>query len=83
MAGPQKFWMVWNSSGRRPCKRHPTHESALAEALRLGGVSPGAKLDILEATGYASTGEALPGGEFGTVKIVDFPKAKRTLAATE
>lgn len=50
----EKFFLVWSPQGARPptC-RHPTMESAHAEAVRLAGASPGAEFFVLEAMGVA------------------------------
>lgn len=53
MAGPQKFWMVWNSRKENsiPTKRHGSLKSATDEAERLAAAHPGDKLYVLESMG--------------------------------
>lgn len=71
MAGPQKFWMVFNSSARGPKQRHNSEQKAREEADRLAAQHPGAKCYVLEAIGYATTGDKQKGGETGPVERFD------------
>lgn len=70
--GPQKFWMVFNSSGKSPTKRHPSLEKANEEAARIAEKRQGCKCYVLEAVGYATTGAAKEGGVFDPVTKVSF-----------
>lgn len=69
---PQKFWMVFNSSGKAPTKRHSNVEKATGEAERIAAARPGVKCYVLEAIGYVSTGPAKERGEFGPVEHHEF-----------
>lgn len=71
MAGPQKFWMVWNSNGKQPKKRYPTLVDASKDASELAVKQPGDKFYVLEALGYwkAAKGE---GGAVGPAEMVTF-----------
>lgn len=44
------FWMVWNPQGNQPTYKHPTRDSAVAEAERLARKCPGDQFYILAAT---------------------------------
>jgi hypothetical protein len=44
-----KFWMVWNPNGHSPSYKHPTEQSARAEATRLARISPSDHFYVLEA----------------------------------
>lgn len=51
----EPFWLVWNPQGLRPPSfRHPTADSAVAEAGRLAELNPGAAFFVLCAMGFAS-----------------------------
>lgn len=55
----EKFWMVWNPSGRQPSFRHHSRESADTEAKRLAALNPGQQFFVLKAmTGWLA--EATP-----------------------
>lgn len=43
------FWMVWNPQRHSPTYRHPTMDSAIAEAERLARMTPGEVFIVLEA----------------------------------
>jgi hypothetical protein len=68
-SGPQKFWMVVNPKAEAPKQRHGTLAEATAEANRLAVKYPGSNFYVLEALGYAGTGNAKAGGEFGPVQM--------------
>jgi hypothetical protein len=70
--GPQKFWMVFNSSGKAPTKRHASLVKATAEAERIAASHPGSNCYVLEALGYVTTGPAKEGGEFEAVEKREF-----------
>lgn len=51
----ETFSIVWNPAGARPPSfRHPTQESAVAEAGRLAEANPGQSFFVLTAIGFAS-----------------------------
>lgn len=51
----ERFWLVWNPLGQRPPSfRHPTADSAVAEAGRLAELNPGQPFFVLGALGFAS-----------------------------
>lgn len=51
----EPFWLVWNPNGQRPPSfRHPTADSAVAEAGRLAESNPGEAFFVLGAMGFAS-----------------------------
>lgn len=51
----EPFWLVWNPQGQRPPSfRHPTADSAVAEAGRLAESNPGRPFFVLGAMGFAS-----------------------------
>lgn len=51
----EQFCIVWNPAGHRPPSfRHPTPESAIAEAGRLAEANPGETFFVLSAVGFAS-----------------------------
>lgn len=47
-----KFWMVWNPNGRQPTYKHPTKESAIAEAGRLARMNPNERFYVLLSLGH-------------------------------
>lgn len=44
------FWLVWNPGGGSPTMRHPTYESAVAEARRLAESNASARFYVLSAS---------------------------------
>jgi hypothetical protein len=51
----EHFWLVWNpASVTPPTFRHPTDDSAIAEAGRLAALNPGETFFVLGAIGFAS-----------------------------
>jgi hypothetical protein len=65
----EKFWMVWNPSGRAPTYRHPTKASALDEARRLAESNVGQHFFVLKAVGgaFAISGPA----QIGEIRMVN------------
>jgi hypothetical protein len=53
MDSDERFWMIWNPQGGRPTRKHPTRESAQAEATRLAMQSPGDSFYIMRAEAVA------------------------------
>jgi hypothetical protein len=51
--GNDRFWFVWNPSGRSPSYKHPSLSSAKKEAIRLAGMNPGQEFIVLESAGRA------------------------------
>lgn len=46
-----KFWLVWSPTGTRPPQqKHPSNESAIAEAKRLARAHRGQQFIVMEAT---------------------------------
>ncbi len=53
------FWVVWNERGGNPTVKHPTAESARAEAERLARKSPGARFHVLVVCGTCSVNDVV------------------------
>jgi hypothetical protein len=51
-----KFWMVWNESGRAPTRKHKTIRSAEDEAHRLANLYKGNTFIVLESVEECSYG---------------------------
>ena len=66
---PSKFWMLFNSSGGAPVKRHTTLPKAIAEATRIVKKQPWSNCYILEAIGYVNCAEPQGDGSFGPVMM--------------
>ena len=49
----ERFWFVWAPTEQRPKRRHPTFESARAEAARLAALAPHKEFLVYEATRLA------------------------------
>jgi hypothetical protein len=45
----EEFWFIWCTTGSRPKRRHPTLESAQAEAARLRSLAPDRVFHIFAA----------------------------------
>lgn len=52
-----KFWMVWNPARYAPTYKHPSKESAQAEAGRLARMNPGQHFWVMEAQGFMRTSD--------------------------
>lgn len=53
------FWLVWNPSNGVPTFKHPTLESAKAEAERLAAMYPNQSFFVLGTCGVARKVETL------------------------
>lgn len=53
MTSKNDFFLVWNPAARAPQYRHPTLESARAEAERLASANPREKFYVLAPIGVA------------------------------
>lgn len=51
----ETFFLVWNPNGGNPYFKHPTAETAKAEAMRLGAQNPKDSFFVLEAIGEVTT----------------------------
>jgi hypothetical protein len=55
-----KFWLVWSPRGRSPKYKHPTLESAQAEAKRLSLKLNGRHFYVLELVDVVMEGPEIP-----------------------
>ena len=53
------FWLVWNPTGGVPTHRHPTFESAKAEAERLARLNPNTEFFVRTSVGVARKVESI------------------------
>lgn len=53
------FWLVWNPQGGSPTFKHPTFDSAKAEAERLAKLHPNQSFYVLGTCGLARKVESL------------------------
>ncbi len=51
-----RFWMVWNSQGRQPTRRHFRRDASDREAERLASSNPGQSFFVLKAVGGVKAG---------------------------